>query len=246
MTLIVNLSTIHDYSIDATVAAFVHLCNRYSNGCLQGMPGFFQNWTNYAWVMAKYKANYASLIEPYKLGEISTETFLDNLSEIFYFMKDIDKETRSNLLSKAWNASIKLNEKTEDRLSQLVEKAKTETVYLISNTNELNVHAIVDLLKTHNLDTDFVDDIDISINHSQEPIEILPNIYLCLSYRYGAFKEQSASTVSLLDHLSDNCPSPRTLVSQYPGDLKKGAQLGLENILSSDDFYAPTNAYSPL
>ncbi len=237
MTLIVNLSTTHDYSIDKTVAAFVQICNQHSKGCLQSMPGFFQNWTNYAWVMAKYQANYTSLIEPYKLGKISTPEFLENLSKIFYFMQDMDKETRDSLLANAWNASIKISEKTQDRLSQLVEEAKTHPVYLISNTNELNVTAILALFKESNPDLKFNEAVDTSIMDSKEPIEILPNIYLCLSYRFGAFKTEAVSTVSLLEDLSKKIVSPITLVSQYPGDLRKGEQLGLDKVLNAEDFY---------
>lgn len=239
MTLFVNLSTTHDYSIEKTVAAFVQLCNEHSKGCLQGMPGFFQNWTNYAWVMAKYQLNYTSLIEPYKLGRISTEQFLKNLSKIFYFMDYLDEETRNSLLINAWNASIKLSTTTQDRLSQLVEEAITQPVYLISNTNELNVQAILALFKANNPDVPFNEAADIRVLDSQEPIEIARNIYLCLSYRHGAFKTETVSTVSLLDDVAKKCSGPKTLVSQYPGDLQKGVQLGLDRVLKAEDFYHP-------
>lgn len=245
MTLIVNLSTTHDYSIDKTVAAFVQICNQHSNGCLQSMPRFFQNWTNYAWVMAKYQANYTSLIEPYKLGKISTQEFLANLSQIFYFMQDMDKETRELLLANAWNASIKLSEKTQNRLAQLVEEAKTQPVYLIANTNELNVNAILALFRIRNPELTFNEVVDTSIIASKKPVEIAPNIYLCLSYRYGAFKTEAVSTVGLLEDLSKSCSGPITLVSQYPGDLKKGEQLGL-NVLNAEDFYTPVLSSSLL
>jgi hypothetical protein len=232
MPLIVNLSTTHDYSIDETVAAFVKICNQHSKGCLRCTPGFFQNWANYAWVMAKYQANYASLIEPYKLGKISTEKFLDNLTKIFYFLGDMDKETRDTLLANAWNASIKLSEKTQERFAQLVEEAKNQPVYLISNTSELNANAILALLKEKNPSLKFNDAVDTRGLVSSAPVEVLPNIYLCLSYRYGAFK-----TDAVIEHLCKDRTSPITLVSQYPGDLKKGAQLGLDSVLQAEDFY---------
>lgn len=237
MIFIVNLSTTHDYSIDETVAAFVQLCNQYSEGCLQSMPGFFQSWTNYAWVMAKYQTNYASLIEPYKLGKISTEEFLGNLSKIFYFMNEMDKSKRNSLLTDAWNASIKVSEKTQGRLSLLVKEAETSPVYLISNTNELNVNAILDLLQKNYPELKFNKNMDVSIKESKEPIEVLPNIYLCLSYRYGSFKEETVTTASLLEQLSKKCSNPVTLVSQYPGDLKKAKQLGLDSVLNAEEFY---------
>jgi len=237
MTLIVNLSTTHDYSIDETVAAFVQLCNQHSHGCLQSMPGFFQNLTNYAWVMAQYKMNYTSLIEPYKLGKISTEKFLDNLSQIFYFMKDMDKDTRNSLLANAWSSSIKIGNNTQSRLDVLIEKAENEPVYLISNTNALDVQTILNLFQKNHPDLQFNKNVDIRVNDTKEPIEILPNIYLCLSYRYGAFKEETATTVSLLEHLSKQVPTPVTLVSQYQGDHKKAAQLGLRDAQTAEEFY---------
>ncbi|KTD61486.1 hypothetical protein Lsan_1822 [Legionella santicrucis] len=74
---------------------------------------------------------------------------------------------------------------------------------------------------------------------TKESIEILPNIYLCLSYRFRAFKTEAVSTASLLEDLSKKCDRPITLVSQYSGDLKKGEQLGLDNFLNAEDFYNP-------
>ncbi|KTD22294.1 Uncharacterised protein [Legionella lansingensis] len=238
MGLIVNLSTIHDYSINETVSAFVRLCNQYSYGCLQCMPGFFQTGTNYAWVMAQYKLKYKSLIEPYKLGNISTEDFLDNLAEIFYFMDDMSTGERNKLLKEAWNASIKMSEHTQDRLRQLVEKAASEKVYLISNTNELNIQAILDLFKEQYPDLPFKEKIDISIQDNKEPVEILPNIYLCLSYRFKTFKSENVTTVSLVEELvKENQDEEFTVVSQYAGDLKKAEQLGIIHIQKAEEFY---------
>ena len=237
MTFIVNLSTTHDYSINETVGAFVQICNQHSNGCLKNMPGFFQKWTNYAWVMAQFHTNYASLIEPYKLGKINTEQFLNNLSQIFYFMNDMDKSERNELLANAWSSSIKLGSNTQNRLGMLVEKSTDEPVYLISNTNELDVRAILNLFQKNHPDLEWNKEADISITNSKEPIKILPNVYLCLSYRYGAFKEQTATTVSLLEYISEQCPGSKTLVSQYPGDLKKGKLLDLDNVFNAEEFY---------
>ena len=238
MSLFVNLSTTHDYSINETVTAFVKLCNEHSKGCLQGMPRFFQNFTNSAWVMGQYKLIYKSLIEPYKLGDITTEQFLLNLTEIFYFMKDMDVGSRNALLIGAWNASIKLGEMTQDRLSQLVDKAKSEPVYLISNTNELNVTAILDLFKQKYPNLPFKADIDVSIKNSKEPIEILPNVFLCLSYRFKSFKAENVTTGSILEELvQQNAKESITVVSQYEGDLRKAQQLGIADIQTDESFY---------
>jgi hypothetical protein len=240
MSLFVNLSTTHDYSINETVSAFVKLCNEHSQGCLQRMPRFFQNGTNYAWVMAQYKLNYKSLIEPYKLGNITTEQFLHNLTEIFYFMKDIDAGYRNALLIDAWNASIKMSEFTQDRLSRLVEKAESEPVFLIANTNELNVKAVLDLFKQKYPNLQFNNGFDVSIKESKEPIEILPNIFLCLSYRYKSFKAENVTTGSILEELvQQNNSENITVVSQFDGDLQKAKQLGIADVQTAEKFYGP-------
>lgn len=239
MGLIVNLSTTHDYSINEIISAFVKLCNQYSQGCLQCMPGFFQTGTNTGWVTFKYKWHYKSLIEPYRLGKIETPEFLDNIGEILYFMKDLPREERNHLFISAWNASIKM-EHTQDRLRELVERAETEKVYLISNTNELNVQAILALFKKEYPDLKFAEEIDISIKDSHEPVEILPNIYLCLSYRFQTFKSENVTTtVSILEELVTTNPDEEfTVVSQYSGDLNKAKELGISDIQKAEEFYS--------
>lgn len=231
MTIIVNLSTTHDYSIQETLSRFVKLCNKYSEGCLQCTPGFFQTGTNYAWVMAQYQWHYKSLIEPYRLGHITTDKFLDNLAKIFYFMDDFPGKER--LLTRAWNASIKLSDTTQDRFLQLVKHAEHQPVYLISNSNELNVEAILSLFLHHHPELEFNRDIDTTIKYSTKPVEILPNVFLCLSYRYNTFK-----TDHLLEQLVQGQDvADITVVSQYADDLKKAQQLGIDDIQSPDWFY---------
>lgn len=244
MVLFVNLSTTHDYSIQETIAAFVKLCNKYSNGCLRCAPDFFQTGTNYLWVMAQYQLHYKSLIEPYKLGNISTDDFLNNLAKIFYFMNDddgdLDISQRNDFLKRAWNASIKITDMTQDRLIQLVNLAEetSQPVYLISNTNELNMQAILDLFDTAYPDLKFKDDIDISIKSSKEPIEILPNVFLCLSYRFKTFKTEQITTSSILEELFEkHKDKPVTVVSQFAGDHNKAQQIGISNIHTDSEFY---------
>lgn len=124
----------------------------------------------------QYQSRYKELIEPYKLGQISTKDFLANLSRLFDFMENMEVGKREALLIQAWNASIKLSETNRDRFSYLVSKASKEApVFLISNTNELDVLAILNLLKQSNTDLEFIEDADISIEPSEEPVEILMN-----------------------------------------------------------------------
>ena len=64
-------------------------------------------------------------------------------------MDVLEKEQRNDLLSNDWNASIKLNQQTESKLEQLRKVSEQEKVYLVSNSNELNIEAILSLLREH-------------------------------------------------------------------------------------------------
>lgn len=245
MTLIVNLSTIHDYSITETASAFAKLCNKFSGGCLQCMPGLFQHGTNYAWVMAQYQLNYKSHIEPYRLGNISTDEFLQNLAEIFYFMdeeNDMGIHERNRRLAKAWNASIKMSPRTDYRLCQLAERAQSEPVYLISNTNELNMQVILDLFIRENPDLVF-NNVDINIRKNREPLEILPNVFLCLSYQFKTFKSEAVTTGTILEELvTRNSGQHITVVSQFEGDRNKSRQLKIMDVQTDEEFYHSASA----
>jgi hypothetical protein len=251
MVTIVNLSTIHTlHPISTTIKAFVELCNKYSDGYFSSYPGVF-GWSNYAWVMTQYQKYDSTLIQPYKLGKISTDEFRQNLLSIFPFMSKLPAEEQRLLVEEAWNASIDIDETTANRFPELVRQSKSEPIYLISNTNELNVREIIRLLKQQNPDIEFFDNIDLSVQESKEPIEIAPNIYLCLSYRYQLFKTMTDtrklnphSTMSLLNYLVTEQLStiPRSdirVVSQYPGDLQEAAKLNIPktNLLKADDYF---------
>jgi len=242
MTLIVNLSTLHDYSIYETIGAFAQLSQNYGQSCLNHTPGFFQYGSNYAWVMAQYLSQESGLIRPYKLGEISTEDFFDNLAEVFYFMKDMeDKEQRNLLFKNAWTASIKMSDEKIHRLSSLVEQAKHEPVYIVSNTNEMDVKAIVELFKLCNGELAFNQSLDIDIAQSDTPIELLPNVFLCLSYRYHAFKAETSGTPGLIRQIYNQLDKSEerdvTVVSNYAGDRDLVSDMALITFLDENDFY---------
>lgn len=257
MTLIVNLSTVHSlYPISTSVRAFAQLCNNYSTGCLTCCPSFFQSGTNFAWVMYQYQTKYKALIEPYKLGKITSRQFLANLLTIFDFLDDDDfvcsvsdsvkiadcsyrEEANLALLENAWNAIIGLEDDRVARFATLAERAEEEPVYLISNTNELNVNKIIQLLQSKNPGIHF-NQIDCSVVDDKQPIEIAPNIFLCLSYRYQLFKTDSQtrvatnshSTMSLLRYLvEEQLPASDResihVISQYPADLEEAIKLGI-------------------
>lgn len=271
MPLIVNLSSIHTlHPTSKSVDAFVQLCNKYSSGCFSSCPTLFKSWSNYAWVMYQYSMNDKRLIHPYKLGAINTEQFLQNLLQIFPFLRDIapeqevmvglnggesySREFALSLLENAWNEIIDLDDTQVSRFPALVAQSQTEPVYLISNTNELNVLKILRLIKKQNPDITFNIPIDLSVQESNEPIEIAPNIFLCLSYRYQLFKtvteNRSAnphSTMSLLNHLvkeqlSGVATSDIRVISQFSGDLAEATTLGIpaDNIFHADKFFNDT------
>lgn len=216
--------------------------------------------------MYQYSIHNKKLIEPYQLGMISTKEFLQNLIKIFPFLRHADaqeefipklnvSESYSDefalaLLENAWNEIIDLDKTRFSRFPLLVEMSEGEPVYLISNTNELNVLKILRLLKEQNPGFPFEASIDLSVQENKAPIEIMPNIFLCLSYRYQLFKTANAnpySTMSLLNHLvtsqlPDEQPSDIYVVSQFSGDLAEAAQLGIPtgNIFNADHFFNDT------
>ena len=271
MPLIVNLSSIHTlHPISKSVDAFVQLCNKYSSGCFSTCPTLFKSWSNYAWVMYQYSMNDKQLIQPYKLGAINTEQFLQNLLQIFPFLQDVgvehvvmrglnEGESYSNnfafsLLENAWNEIIDLDETRALRFPMLVAHSKEEPIYLISNTNELNVLKILRRLKKQNPDITFNMPLDLSVQESKEPIEIAPNIFLCLSYRWQLFKTMTDncsanphSTMSLLnhlvkEHLSSVVASDIRVISQFSGDLAEAIKLGIpaDKVFHSDTFFNDT------
>lgn len=268
MPLIVNLSSIHTlHPTSKSINAFVHLCNKYSSGCFGSCPTLFKSWSNYAWVMYQYSMNDKQLIQPYKLGAINTEQFLQNLLKIFPFLREVRAEQEAivglngsesyshefalSLLENAWNEMIDLDETRVSRFPRLVDQSQEEPIYLISNTNELNVLKILRLLKKQNPGIRFNLPIDLSVRDSKEPIEIAPNIFLCLSYRYQLFKTvpdnrktNPHSTMSLLNHLvkeqlSDAATSDIRVVSQFSGDLIEATKLGIpaNHVVHADNFF---------
>ena len=233
MTYIVNLSATHSYSIESTISAFVDLCNEH-NYYGSGPLAYMQRTINYLWVMAAYQKNSKKLIEPYKLGKMSTTEFLKELAKVFYFIQPLDEETRHKKLADAWNSSIKASPQTKQKFDVILEKAKQEKVYLVSNSNELNIQAILTMLQKLYPTHDF-SKIDVSIKKDQKPVEIFPNVYLCLSYRYEVFKTPTAGLIQLL---AEQIDAPITLVSQYGKDLEKGNDLQLAEVIPANKFYA--------
>jgi hypothetical protein len=255
MVKIVNLSAIHTLRpIRSSLEEFARICDENSESSLCCCPGFFQHYSNFAWVAWQYKSHFKDLIQPYKLGKLTTEEFLANLKCIFPFLQAEDSDQQ---LIDAWNTIISLEGSFIDRFGYLAEEATSaDPVYLISNTNELNVIKILTLLKEKNPEIKFHDPVELSVESSFEPIEIAPNIYLCLSYRYQLFKtvEQNNtknneispySTMSLLNYLVEKQLKSKDvdIISQYPNDLKEAQRIGIstDNLYSADDYFAASH-----
>ncbi|HHF0525236.1 TPA: hypothetical protein ACTUT5_001093 [Legionella anisa] len=259
MPLIVNLSAIHALKpISSCVRSFEDICDRYSTGYFSCCSSFFQSWTNYAWLMYQLGRNDSKLIQPYRLGKLTTEQFLERLLKIFSFLEDAtpekgdmeelkDKQLYSNtfakmLLEDAWNSQVGWDESKADYLTALIHEAepKRDPIYFIANTNELHVLQILNMLRKAYPSINFYRNIDLSIKEDKEPVEIAPGIFLCLSYRYQLFKTQEenqtvdpSSTMSLLNYLvmkqlTDVPVSELRVISQHQEDLVEALRVGID------------------
>ncbi|CAM2985811.1 Uncharacterised protein [Legionella steigerwaltii] len=141
MPLIVNLSSIHAlYPISTSVQSFEDICDQYSTGCFSSCSSFFQSWTNYAWLMYQLSRNDSKLIQPYRLGKLTTEQFLERLLHIFSFLEDAtpksgemerlkskqlySKTFEKMLLEEAWNSQIGWDKKKANYLYALIHEAQ--------------------------------------------------------------------------------------------------------------------------
>jgi len=245
MTIIVNLSSTHSWDIRKSFAAFAKIHKEHSSSCFS-CSSTLHSMSSYAWVLWKYRNIDKTCIQPYKLGKMDSDQFLQELATIFDFVDEekltLTGKSKLDLLEEAWNAAIGLDDNVVSRFSALIERAKTELVYLVSNTNPLNVKSVFEHFKQQNPNILFIN-FDLKHQQNNTPIEIMPNVYLCPSYAFQCFKtsEQNAlltppSTMSLIEYvIKDILKSPLSeikVVSQYDGDLKEAEKLGIpcENI----------------
>jgi hypothetical protein len=249
MPLVINLSSVHELmSIPpnpmkpwepCVLYEFVKLCpsNRW----------YLLGADNLAWVANEYSKNDSKLIAPYKLGKITTENFLTGLLDIFPFLKeevstDTPEARAAKLalakikLANAWNSIIQWDDKKSTmRLEHVLTMAANEDVYFISNTNPLNIEKILTLFREKFPHIQWQPELSALEN---EPIQIAPHIYLCLSYRYGLFKEGTPGLLeAVTQQIKARTPNQEIrVISQYSGDLLEANRLNLAH-QKADDFY---------
>ncbi len=236
---IINLSALiampGDYQkrIDKTINAFACELKLSPPQMLCSSALFSNQCATKAWVIAKYLLYKSSVIDAYKKGFLTTSEFLEKMAEVF---PSLSKEA----IVTAWNSLIDLDDKCVARIKRTFSEANDKApLYLVSNSNELNIQCL--LAKMRKSGIKLFDDINISSEDSQKPIVIAPNVYLCVSYRYGLFKAPSQldaamqNTQSLINHVAtvdaqsftQGDMMQLTLISQHEADRDIAKKLGI-------------------
>ncbi|MGE3920942.1 MAG: hypothetical protein AB7F64_08465 [Gammaproteobacteria bacterium] len=230
---VVNLSSIIQLGkiFPDGIQAFVTLCDE-SPGWFASYPGLFRM-TNYAWVSFQcYR--HTKTIDDYKKELMNTDQFINELLNIFYFLKD--KTDGRQLLVNAWNATINWDAESTARVRKLFSQANNLPIYFISNTNPLNFQKIMEFLRVNISEIQWNENIQIPERQIDDPkpVEIAPNIFVCLSFHYGLFK-----TPGLIENVIDHLGTEITLISQFEDDLKTASILGVSpaNIHTAPQFY---------
>lgn len=256
------------------VRAFQGLSKTYAPGC--SVTGFFNqtHYTSLAWIIARYQMYKASHIDSYKKGKKTTAEFFNLLLEIFPFMKDVeltphdrklvdalkdslwvsshpDSETDGKaMLEIIWNQSIRVHDRELDRMRELLEQAKAgEPTYLVTNSNELNLHRWYQQMKAAFPDVFTGKAIDLSVKDDKAPIKLGENLYLCTSYRFqlakakGQLSEPSQKTSTLIKHVATQCiggdMNDIEVITQHDEDITEATAIGIpaENCKAPGDFY---------
>lgn len=226
---IMPLSVIHKLTSFPTVGYnFALLHYEYAHSWFRPKLLYSLAWTGY-----QFWSSVRPMINEYKLGIKSDKDFLEKLEEIFDF---IPVAERSEKLTDAWNSLIIWDEQSTERLNYVT--AKDQPIYLIANTNGLNIQKIKQ-------------DIDKATENSWhwEPqtngeckFQVHENLRLMTSYENGAFRDSLLE--KLVKQLLDEGHIDKqqiTLVSQYAQDLVKAKELGI-NGQTTDEFFPKASA----
>lgn len=279
MPKIINLSAIHTLQpIHHGVSAFARLCDKYSKSIFSCCPSFFNHSTNYAWVMYQYYQSLNTLINPYKLGRLTTKDFFTGLLKMFPFMENSNlgiceediQRLNSNkaslyslrntvnpsmldyakaLLEEAWNSIITFTDEDVAKVQKLFEEGND--IYLMSNTNELNVFKILQWLQTN-----FPNEVDLNLNFpnitQQEELLVLQigsGKNLVVSYLYHTCKtaeDNSRARVpnttptllqAIVSYVFKGSLDDLTVISQYPKDLEAAAKLNIPKIYLAGEYF---------
>lgn len=224
MPKIINLSAVHTLqSIHHGISAFARLRDKYSSSTFSCCPSFFNHGANFAWVMYQYQKSLNTLINPYKLGHLTTEAFLNGLLEMFPFMTNPNLEIsgadmqRLNdnkaslyalrnvdgpsvpdyakaLLEEAWNSIITFSDEDVAKIEKLFNEEGD--IYFMSNTNELNVFKILQWLQNHlpNKVNLNLDSPKITSKGTLPVLQIGSEAHLVVSYLCHTYKTEQDNT----------------------------------------------------
>ncbi len=159
------------------------------------------------------------------INNISYENFVSSIA-------DNKSMIAKALLEDAWNSIIDFTASDIEKWQFLRNISQEGSpIYLISNSNELNILAILSILLENGCILHMPDSITISPDGL--PIIQLPGtqIFLCLSFNFGCFKADSATgtpgIIRTLLNTSEMDSHRVELISQFAGDLQEAATIGI-------------------
>lgn len=243
-----------------------------------GMPIY-----SYAWILGQIDWD---LISQYKLGTIKTKEFLNKLLNVFSFLRDANFSEEINeslfrnreglisirdlssleeltpeyvalaLLEQAWLARMKFSEETDRNTRYFFDQNKDESVYIISNSNEMDCAATIKYLQITYPSLPWLSDQELESGievPNQElstgiPLTTDGRLKLYVSYAHRAFKIGSAhetrvTTANLLRKLvkEEQIDLEQTkLISQWRGDLEMAKTLKIRAVIDSATYFPPT------
>jgi len=223
------------------------------------------------------------LISQYKTGKVTTDNFLGKLLKSFPFLEETEfsvdvKERLFNkqekllslrdvskpeeltstsiakaLLEEAWLARMQFDQITDDNVNHFFDREKNNKVYIISNSNEMDVRETIQYLRAMYPSIAWCDPNELSklLRVSEEaweqgiPVTRDGSLKLYLSYTHHAFKtgcadENPMRTDALLQLLIEKEKldvNQVTLISQWSKDRAMGNQLNIKNILEANAYF---------
>lgn len=226
---IVNLSSIHQPpSIPKGLGAFTALCDEYSTGWMSFSNSLF-HYTNMAWVAAKYQLAISSLINPYKLGNLTAREFIGGFQGMMYFLKDMilkdDDRNKQNIQANLSNYFLLTGKDVSDLTDQdyifalledawnaLIEFQPSDHTKISKLTESLADDPIIFVSNTNELNvhkilcylySNFSDinwyDLTAQPLSEEGILTLAPNIYLLTSYHAHTFKTDPVNQQALND-----------------------------------------------